>query len=257
MLYYLTSYKKLFVLVYFEFNFPEYFSCSREPNRRINNYCGVVVSKYSGPDFKIKRIFSLFRPYFDKLKGFLQNCHELGVWGQGGRELVLVEKQLYVTLWYLGGSNSIIRIADISGSAESSVVVCRNRIIDTILNNSKSKFINWPHAEVLDQTIDKFHQLNGFPGIVGALDGTHISIKAPTENPQSYINRKGYYSLQLQAVCASDMKFFNCFCGYAGSCHDARVLRNSDLLNYGVEVCNGNHIIAEGAYPIRRWLMTP
>lgn len=70
MLYYLTSYKKLFVLVYFEFNFPEYFSCSREPNRRINNYCGVVVSKYSGPDFKIKRIFRLFRPYFDKLKGF-------------------------------------------------------------------------------------------------------------------------------------------------------------------------------------------
>lgn len=68
MLYYLTSYKKLFVLVYFEFNFPEYFSCSREPNRRINNYCGVVVSKYSGPDFKIKRIFRLFRPYFDKLK---------------------------------------------------------------------------------------------------------------------------------------------------------------------------------------------
>lgn len=53
------------------------------------------------------------------------------------------------------------------------------------------------------------------------------------------------------------MKFLNCFCGYAGSCHDARVLRNSDLWNYGLEVCNGNHIIADGAYPLRRWLMTP
>ena len=132
-----------------------------------------------------------------------------------------------------------------------------HRIIDTILNNLKSKFINWPHAEVLEQTIDKFHQRNGFPGVIGALDGTHISIKAPTENPQSYINRKGYYSLQLQAVCDSDMKFLNCFCGYAGSCHDARVLGNSDLWNYGLEVCNGNHIIADGAYPLRRWLMTP
>lgn len=188
-----------------------------------------MVSKYSDSDFK--RIFRLSRPTFDTIKGFLQDCHELVVEGQGGREPISVEKQLYVTLWYLGGSDSIIRIADRFGIAESSVVVCRNRIIDTILNNLKSKFINWPHAEVLEQTIDKFHQRNGFPGVIGALDGTHISIKAPTENPQSYINRKGYYSLQLQAVCDSDMKFLNCFCGYAGSCHDARVLRNSDLWN--------------------------
>lgn len=214
-----------------------------------------MVSKYSDSDFK--RIFRLSRPTFDTIKGFLQDCHELVVEGQGGREPISVKKQLYVTLWYLGGSDSIIRIADRFGIAESSVVVCRNRIIDTILNNLKSKFINWPHAEILEQTIDKFHQRNGFPGVIGALDGTHISIKAPTENPQSYINRKGYYSLQLQAVCDSDMKFLNCFCGYAGSCHDARVLRNSDLWNYGLEVCNGNHIIADGAYPLGRWLMTP
>lgn len=188
-----------------------------------------MVSKYSDSDFK--RIFRLTRPTFDTIIGFLQDCHELVVEGQGGREPISVEKQLYVTLWYLGGSDSIIRIADRFGIAESSVVVCRNRIIDSILNNLKSKFINWPHAEVLEQTIDKFHQRNGFPGVIGALDGTHISIKAPTDNPQSYINRKGYYSLQLQAVCDSDMKFLNCFCGYAGSCHDARVLRNSDLWN--------------------------
>lgn len=150
-----------------------------------------MVSKYSDSDFK--RIFRLSRPTFDTIKGFLQDCHELVVEGQGGREPISVEKQLYVTLWYLGGSDSIIRIADRFGIAESSVVVCRNRIIDTIFNNLKSKFINWPHAEVLEQTIDKFHQRNGFPGVIGALDGTHISIKAPTENPQSYINRKGYY----------------------------------------------------------------
>ncbi|XP_056003484.1 uncharacterized protein LOC130049636 [Ostrea edulis] len=151
-------------------------------------------------------MFRLSRPTFDTVKGFLQNCPELGVEGNRGREPISVEKQLYVTLWYLGGSDSIIRIADRFGIAESSVIVCRNRIIDTILNNFKSKFIIWPHAEVLEQTIDKFHQRNGFPGIIGALEGTHISIKAPTENPQSYVNRKGYHSLQLQAVCDSDMK---------------------------------------------------
>ncbi|XP_056013266.1 uncharacterized protein LOC125672778 [Ostrea edulis] len=166
---------------------------TREPKSRIKNYCEDVVSKYSDTDFK--RMFRLSRPTFDTVKGFLQNCPELGVEGTGGREPISVEKQLYVTLWYLGGLDSIIRIADRFGIAESSVIVCRNRIIDTILNNLKSKFIIWPHAEVLEQTIDKFHQRNGFPGIIGALDGTHISIKAPTENPQSYVNRKGYLFL--------------------------------------------------------------
>lgn len=52
-----------------------------------------------------------------------------------------------------------------------------NKFIDTILINLKSKFITWPHAKVLEQTIDKFHYET-----IGALDGTHISVKAPTEN---------------------------------------------------------------------------
>lgn len=30
----------------------------------------------------------------------------------------------------------------------------------------------------------------GFPGVVGVIDGTHIGIRAPTEDPDAYINRK-------------------------------------------------------------------
>lgn len=68
---------------------------SREPKSRIKNYCEDVVSKYSDSDFK--RIFRLSRPTFDTIKGFLQDCHELVVEGQGGREPITVVKQLYVT----------------------------------------------------------------------------------------------------------------------------------------------------------------
>jgi hypothetical protein len=118
-----------------------------------------VVSKYSDTDFR--RMFRLSRPTFDAIKRFMQNFHELDVEGHaGGREPISLEKQLYVTLWYLGGSDSIIRIADRFGIAESSVIVCRNRIIDIILNNLKSKFIFWPQGEMLEQTIDKFYQRN-------------------------------------------------------------------------------------------------
>lgn len=49
------------------------------------------------------------------------------------------------------------------------------------------------------------------------------------------------------------MKFLNCFCGYVGSCYDVCVLRNFDLWNYGLEVCNGNYIIVDldGVYFLR------
>lgn len=44
----------------------------------------------------------------------------------------------------------------------------------------------------------KFKEASGFPKVIGAIDGTHIKIEAPTENPVDYINRKGYHSIQLQ-----------------------------------------------------------
>ena len=130
-------------------------------------------------------------------------------------------------------------------------------MIDGILGNLKTRFIAWPKDEEVQETVDKFSRRNGFPGIVGALDGTHVSIKPPKDNPQSYVNRKKFHSLQLQAVCNADMKFLDCFAGFPGSCHYARVLRQSSLWENGPNLCNGNHLLADGAYPLRRWLLTP
>ncbi|CAC5410216.1 unnamed protein product [Mytilus coruscus] len=48
------------------------------------------------------------------------------------------------------------------------------------------------------------------------------------------------------------------FTDYPGSCHDARVLRQSDLWEHAFEFCGmANHIIGDGAYPVRKWLLTP
>lgn len=201
-------------------------------------------------------MFRMSRDTFTVLSGYLDNCPELSVENNGGRKPISTAEQLYMTLWYLGGTDSIVKIANLFGVSESSVIVCRERIMGAILS-LKSRFIAWPQNETLLQTVDNFSRRNGFPGIIGALDGTHIEIKAPSENQQSYINRKKYHSLQLQAVCNSEMLFTDCFAGYPGSCHDSRVLRNSPLGANGLQLCNGNHIIADGGYPLRRWILTP
>ena len=39
----------------------------------------------------------------------------------------------------------------------------------------------------------------GFPRIIGVIDGTRIRIRAPTRQPDVYVNRKKFHSLVTQA----------------------------------------------------------
>ena len=177
--------------------------------------------------------------------------------GPGRREPVSVEKQLLMTLWYVGGNDVVRRIADRFGVSESTMVVCRDKIISVLLK-LKEKLIRWPKPQELQQEVQEFARRNGFPGIVGAIDGTHIGIKAPREYPERYFNRKQFYSIQLQGVCKTNRQFTHVFVGYPGSVHDSRVLRTSDLWHTGLAKCNNvYHLLGDGGYPLRKWLLTP
>ena len=67
-----------------------------------------------------------------------------------------------------------------------------------------------------------FQENRGFPGVIGAIDATHDQIQPPHDHPQSYVNRKSYHSIFLQAVCIHDTSFSHCFSGWPGSAHDSR-----------------------------------
>lgn len=63
-------------------------------------------------------------------------------------------------------------------------------------------FPTTPH--VIQQKQTQFMQIAGFPGVVGAIDGTHIKIIAPSINENIYVNRKRYHSVNTQVVFAAD-----------------------------------------------------
>lgn len=84
--------------------------------------------------------------------------------------------------------------------------------------------------------IEIFSLLKSFSG---AIDGSHIKIDKPVEDPDSYINRKQYFSIHVQGTVNHDMKFIDVFIGYPGSVHDARVLKNSTLYNDLYNLCGG------------------
>lgn len=63
-----------------------------------------------------------------------------------------------------------------------------------------ARFIKWPEDNKAQEIILGFAASNGFPGVIGAIDGTHINIRAPHINPESYINRKKQHSIHLQVI---------------------------------------------------------
>jgi len=47
-----------------------------------------------------------------------------------------------------------------------------------------------------------FHSKSQLPGIIGAVDCTHVPIQSPgSDDAEIYRNRKGYMSINVQLVC--------------------------------------------------------
>lgn len=48
-----------------------------------------------------------------------------------------------------------------------------------MLSDLCKKFVKWPNNEEKQEIMLKFEDLGGFPGVIGAIEGTHISITPP------------------------------------------------------------------------------
>lgn len=179
----------------------------------------------------------------------------------GGRPTIPLEKKVLMSIRYLVSQETVKELSDRFGVTEHSFLRCKKGVIGAFVNRLLPTFITWPNNQEFDTISDKFNEMaaSDFPNIIGALDGTHIEIEAPNENPKAYFNRKQYHSIILQAVCTDDLRFTDINIGWPGRVHDAKVLRNSTLWETGFGKCgNGrNHLLGDGAYPLKEWLLTP
>ncbi|XP_018365223.1 PREDICTED: putative nuclease HARBI1 isoform X2 [Trachymyrmex cornetzi] len=136
------------------------------------------------------------------------------------------------------------------------------RRVVAALNNLADRFIKWPIDDQLNEVKHGFSRIGSLPDVIGAIDGCHIPIPAPTVHPIFYRTRKKECAISLQAVCDANLKFTDCFVGFAGSVHDARIFRNSDLwyavtANENAFFPNNEFIIGDKAYPVLPWCLTP
>lgn len=105
---------------------------------------------------------------------------------------------------------------------------------------------------------EKFYGIQPFYGTILAIDGTHIPIEAPRQNPARYINRKGFHSISFQTTVDADYIIRDVYGGFPGCCHDAYLLNNSRILTWINEsIPNGFFVIGDAAYPAGNHLVTP
>ncbi|CAM4607227.1 unnamed protein product [Lepidochelys kempii] len=182
------------------------------------------------------------------------------------RAALTVEKQVAIALWKLAMPDSYRSVGNQFGVGTSTVGVAVMQVANAILELLLSKVVTLRNMQLI---LDGFAAM-GFPNCGGAIDGTHIPILGLDHQGSQYINRKGYFSIVLQALVDHKGRFTNTNVGWPGKVHDTRIFRNSGLfqqLQEGIyfpdqKITVGDVempivILGDPAYPLMPWLMKP
>jgi len=111
--------------------------------------------------------------------------------------------------------------------------------------------------ENINRKKQDFYNIAHFPNCIGAIDCTHVKIKKPNTDPEYFINRKGSYSINVQAVCDANRKFTNIVARWPGSVHDSRIFNESILKTYFEEGELEGVLVGDSGYACLPYLLTP
>lgn len=206
-------------------------------------------------DDELYKICRMTRPVVQELCDLL----EPSLSRETGRSAAIpVETQLLTALEFFGTGSFQWTVGGALGVSQPTA----SRIIESVSTEMcqlADRFIRFSRAQ---QDIHReklaFAEIAGFPNVIGCIDGTHIAIKAPTEDEPAYVNRKGWHSINVQIVCDSKMKIIDLVARWPGSTHDAFIWHTSGLKNmFEMGIIQDAWLLGDSGYPLEPWIMTP
>ncbi|CAJ1057880.1 putative nuclease HARBI1 [Xyrichtys novacula] len=133
------------------------------------------------------------------------------------------------TLGYLATGSFQREMADRAGVSQSTISRAMPTVVDQLIRLS-NRYIKFPYGAVEQANIKtQFAAIAGFPNVIGAIDCTHVAIKAPSLDEYAYVNRKGVHSINVQIICDAQMNLLNIVARWPGSTHDSHIMYNSTV----------------------------
>ena len=156
------------------------------------------------------------------------------------RESIGPDQRLAVTLRYLTTGDAHTTIGRSYRMSSTTVGRIVEETCNVIWNRLKDAgYIETPHSvQTWKQIANEFEARWNFPNVLGAIDGKHILMFAPANQPSTFFNYKKTHSIVLMGVCDARYKFTLVDVGDSGRQSDGSVYANSNL-GYAIE----NHLL--------------
>jgi len=166
--------------------------------------------------------------------------------------------QLLLTLrFYATGSFQLV-VGDTFGVHKSTVCRVVHRVTAAVAG-LRPTYVRFPATEQERHSVmNGFYSVSGLPGVIGAIDCTHVPIQSPGgDEAEIYRNQKGYFSVNVQLICDQTAYVSDIVCRWPGSVHDSTIFDNSHLRVQLEGSAHDGYLIGDGGYPCRRYLLTP
>ncbi|XP_047027918.1 putative nuclease HARBI1 [Helicoverpa zea] len=147
---------------------------------------------------------------------------------------------------------------DMQGISQQSISKIARNVAEALAKKAHL-FINMPTTlEAQQETMRGFRSICDFPTVIGAIDCTHIKIRrVGGDMSEAYVNRKGYYSINVQVVCDSKLKIRDIVARWRGSAHDSRIFNESTLKERFERGEFHGRLLGDSGYACTPYLFTP
>lgn len=153
------------------------------------------------------------------------------------------------------------------GLGKSTLVKYNRLVLNALWKVLHTKMQFPEYSSGLMDVAQGFNELCSLPNCIGAIGSTFVSIESPSQGQDMYLNRKGLFSVNVQAIVDCNMHFLDVNVGAPGASDDCQMLKDSDIyqdfanssrfLDPVMDLPFRPYLIGGNGYPQLPWLMTP
>lgn len=136
---------------------------------------------------------------------------------------------LFNFIRFLAGGESIFSIALHHRVGESTVRAIIVETCSIIIDKLSNIYLKQPNENDWLRISEGFSQTWNMPNCIGAIDGKHVLIQAPSNSGSLYFNYKKTFSVVLLAVCDHEYKFTLVDIGASGSESNGGIFKKSEI----------------------------